>query len=793
MLGWSHNNERFNYIMSFTVEQKSQLAKLMATENLTIEHQKIQTAKFDVKNRVLYLPIWQNMTGHLYDLLCGHEVGHALYTPAEGWHDAALDKTKNKNYKAFLNVVEDARIEKKIKRKYPGLNQSFTMAYGDLIARDFFGLKGRDINDMAFIERLNLYTKSQYAMPIRFTAEEQVMVEKVKKAETWDDVVAIVNEIYAYSKDEQAELDQFQDFEYANDDDFGDNDLENDGEGADENAESNQESQAKQESESKDDGENDIGDNTSNKINHDKDSKEAEDDQYFDGPSCETDDNYRKNESLLLDEKSKNYGYYTFPKPNLKEIITPAKVVHGLMTKSFDDQIKSGLFSELYAAKLVRDFKLKNEKYVSLLAKEFEMRKAAKSYSKAKISDTGDIDINKLSTYRFDDNIFRKLMVVPKGKSHGLILLLDCSGSMSQNMAGSIEQILILSMFCRKVNISFEVYGFGDSTSNYVADKKFQGLDASSYDTRRNCFTLQKNDVALRTVQLREYLNSKMSNAEFTKCLKNLVLLKQAYESRSTRYGLPMYDEFGNKNNAVYRPDSEQLSNTPLIQAICASREVMLEFRKKNNLDLSSLVIVHDGDADNNTRYATGDDSTNPYNMESIDTYNTNVSFVDKKYKYQFKVNSEKLRLSYYDYMLEATLDWFSKTTNSKVFGFFIVPPSPSNIKSVVTHRYFNAQGKTVFDIEHDLVKAKEFKHHSEIVKEIVKDFRAEKLLVSNNPGYNKFFMIIGGKDLITEDDEIEIEGKVTSNKLKTAFMKFNKKRLVNRVLVNKFIEGIAA
>jgi hypothetical protein len=28
------------------------------------------------------------MSGELYDLLMGHEVGHALYTPVEGWHDA---------------------------------------------------------------------------------------------------------------------------------------------------------------------------------------------------------------------------------------------------------------------------------------------------------------------------------------------------------------------------------------------------------------------------------------------------------------------------------------------------------------------------------------------------------------------------------------------------------------------------------------------------------------------------------------------------------------------------------
>ena len=96
--------------MSFTVEQKSQLAKLLATENLTIQHQNIRTAKFDPANRVLYLPIWQNMSGAIYDLLVGHETGHALYTPAEGWHDAIVKNAKGKYYKNFLNVVEDARI-----------------------------------------------------------------------------------------------------------------------------------------------------------------------------------------------------------------------------------------------------------------------------------------------------------------------------------------------------------------------------------------------------------------------------------------------------------------------------------------------------------------------------------------------------------------------------------------------------------------------------------------------------------------------------------------------------------
>ena len=62
-------------------EVKGTLAKLLATENLTVEHRKVTTACFDVDKRVLILPIWKSASNTVYDLLVGHEVGHALYTP----------------------------------------------------------------------------------------------------------------------------------------------------------------------------------------------------------------------------------------------------------------------------------------------------------------------------------------------------------------------------------------------------------------------------------------------------------------------------------------------------------------------------------------------------------------------------------------------------------------------------------------------------------------------------------------------------------------------------------------
>ena len=790
--------------MTFTVQQKSQLAKLMATENLSIQHQKIRTAKFDPKNRVLYLPIWQNMSGVMYDLLGGHEVGHALYTPAEGWHDAASDKTKGKNYKSFLNVVEDARIEKKVQRKYPGLKTSFRDAYAELNKQDFFGLKTRDINTMAFIERLNIYTKSQYTAKISFSPEELNFVNRIQSLESWDDVINFTDEIYAYSKQEQFDM-QLYDFEDISnlDDGYdgdGDADLDEYGESeenenetsegepnsqTDEKSEEKSDKESNQKGNETDDGENEgesDSDDSDKSVNRDKESAPSTVDQF--DPKCQTDENFRNNESMLLDEKCREYLYVTLPKANYSNIITPAKRVQELLSEYYNQRIEDGGLSEEKVKEYVNEFKSKNERYISLLAKEFEMRKAAKSFSKTKISDTGDIDVNKLSSYKFDDNIFRKVMIVPKGKSHGLILLLDRSGSMSENMAGSIEQILILSMFCRKVNIPFIVYGFGDcSTSNWIDS----GLSSEDYHKKsKESFNVKLNDLYLRDVFLREYINSKMSNAEYSKALRNMILLKKSYEVRNGRYYA----------NYIGQPESENLSNTPMNQAIVALAGVMKAFRKQNNLDMSSLVIVHDGDADNCSAYKTMDTRRNYLNnveeevevCRGFNLRSTNVIITDRQHKYQRQL-VDKPESTHSDILSNGILDWFRATTESKIFGFFLLSNNRGgSVKNAINNRYVFPDGSDL----NQLQRTDFAKKHMEQVR-LVKEFRSEKFLISHRPGYDAFYLVAGGSDLVTETEEIEVEGKVTTNKLKNAFMKFNKKKAINRVLVSKFIQGIAA
>jgi cobalamin biosynthesis protein CobT len=790
--------------MSFTVEQKNLLTKLMASENLTVEHQKIHTAKFDPVNRVLYLPIWQDMAGFMYDHLGGHEVGHALYTPADGWHDVASDNSKGKNFKSFLNVVEDARIEKKVTRKFPGLKTSFRKGFQELLDRDFFGIKYSNVNDLSFIERLNLYTKSQYSAEyIKFTTEEMVYVLKVQNLETWEDVLALTGEIYDYSKDEQFDkqlqnqMRDFEMFDMDNEGDYSDSDYDydyDDEEGEDGQPEKGKNSKSSDEkseektenaegSSNSDETENDDYDELKSEPDFDRFKKSAESDRDQFSPECRTDDSYRQNESSLLDEKCKPYLYLDIPSVNAKNVFTPAKRVQELLSDYYAQRITDGGFDNAYVQKLVTDFKNKNDRYVGLLAKEFEMRKAAKAFSKSKLSDTGDIDINKLCNYKFDDNIFRKVMLVPKGKSHGLILLLDCSGSMSDNMAGSIEQILVLSMFCRKVNIPFAVYGFTDSAETYQIDRNSDKW--TNRKANESSFSRKAGELGFSNVQLREYINSKMSNVEFTKSLRNLILLKESYVRNRGQY------------NRIGRPESENLCNTPLVQAVFAVGSILNNFRTTNNLDITSLVIVHDGDADNAAYYNVeverqnneGDVVKYVYGY-GFDVRSSNIVIRDRKNKFEYAMKMDnKKNYSYFnnEELLRSALEWIRVVGKTKVFGFFILASRSSHSKSAIRGRYYFEDGSTIEEMRKTNA-AMAF----ETEKALIKKFKEQKFLISNTKGYNSFYLISGGSELQTQEEEIEINGTVTSHKLKTAFMKMSKKKQVNRVLVSKFIQGMA-
>ena len=171
--------------MAVKHEIKSQLAKLLATEDLIVEHKQVQTACFNVHTRVLTLPLWDKASNTVYDLLVGHEVGHALFTPDENWLEKVAIPPQ------FVNVVEDARIEKLMKRKYMGLAKTFFKGYQELNDEDFFSISDESVSTFNLADRANLYFKVGNFVDITFDSEEQVLIQKIADVETFDDVLKL--------------------------------------------------------------------------------------------------------------------------------------------------------------------------------------------------------------------------------------------------------------------------------------------------------------------------------------------------------------------------------------------------------------------------------------------------------------------------------------------------------------------------------------------------------------------------------------------------------------------------
>ena len=137
--------------MTVNIEIKGNLAKLLATENLIIEHKQVDTASFDIDRRVLTLPQWETDSNYVYDMLVAHEVGHALHTPLRYWNKEDKYKDLPMDY---VNVVEDARIERLMKQRFAGLNKDFYKAYEELHSNNFFDVDDDSVDDLKLIDKI---------------------------------------------------------------------------------------------------------------------------------------------------------------------------------------------------------------------------------------------------------------------------------------------------------------------------------------------------------------------------------------------------------------------------------------------------------------------------------------------------------------------------------------------------------------------------------------------------------------------------------------------------------------
>jgi len=788
---------------------KSFLAKLLATENISVEHKKVKTAYFDVKSRLLVLPIWKDMNEDITDLLIAHEVGHALFTPQDGWEDAVIER---KIPKSFCNVIEDARIEKLIKRRYPGLSQSFIKGYRDLINNDFFGTKDKDLNNMLLIDRLNIHFKSSHVeSPLTFTdSYEKDVVSRMEKLETFEDVIELADELSKYCKEEQEEKEQemqtngFDEHGF-DDEDFGLNDADNDDLDDQDDEDEEENSASKSDDDKDDDG--DIKDEEEEKS--DEPSAGIQSEQELNGlpskpvtlpeeVSAETDQSWEDKKENLLDPASKNNEYINIHNyKNVNDYIIDYKTVlkdfDKALRKPYQEETESK-FGQKSISKMIskyRQFNKDQSKKVSYMVKEYEMKKAASAYSRTKQDKSGIIDPLKLHSYKYNDDIFKRMSITPDGKNHGMMMFIDWSGSMADKMTPTIHQLMNLTMFCQKVNIPFEVYAFSNDNGNRRWDKN--ALHETPKDKSRPKY--EEGDVTVdERLKLLNFVSSRMNAKEYEKGMINLFLLSERYDntlwymSRKQYNSLDSdeYDKYLAKRNYLDNLPSEPygygLCSTPLNDCIMASMPMVNAFRKKYAIDKMNTIFLTDGASDGNDRYVmlnpSKDEITRRYLTKQPGgyyvtgtEYDNNIVLRDTKTKKEY--NLERTRD-----MTDQLLDALRERTGTKVLGFYI--SSGKKIDRWTLNKYFP-------DYAYEK-KEKVFDR-----KKVMAEFRKNKcLVVKDNTAYDEFYLLAGGELQISDGQMATPSENAKKSEIKRLFTSTLKQNKDSRVVLNKFISQVA-
>ena len=486
-------------------EIKGNLARLLATENLIVEHRKTPTASFDVDRRVLTLPMWDKASGTVYDMLVGHEVGHALFTPNEDWTVVA-DCPKD-----FVNVIEDARIEKLMKRKFPGLRKSFAGGYKELNDLDFFDIKDQDTSKFSLIDRINLHFKIGASSMIPFSIEEQVFVSRTDTAETFDEVLEIAVDVFEFSKQEKVE------------------DVPPPANQQGESESNDDEQSEQQQSEPSEAPQPQAATNDAGPVENEDDEEEVKEEE-VEGPgggeTSETQSAFDSASEKLSSSYGRNPIYVEIPEAiDLDSIIVDWTTLHDWIDKNaVEPEIYEYVDNQYY------EFRKQSQKEVNYLVKEFECRKSADAYARAGQSKTGVLDTSKLHTYKYNDDIFKKVTVLPDGKNHGLLFVLDWSGSMANELMATVKQVLNLTAFCKKVQIPFEVYAF---TNEWVAAKRAMAGEVNymSYDYPG----VEKNEVYINKeyFHMMNFISSRSNAREYERQCKNLFREAACYKTYS--------------------------------------------------------------------------------------------------------------------------------------------------------------------------------------------------------------------------------------------------------------------
>jgi hypothetical protein len=712
-------------------------ARLLATENLSVQRAPTRTASFDIKNRVLTLPLWKDMTPEIEDMLVGHEVGHALYTGEEYF----VPIQENPKMMSYLNVLEDVRIEKLIKRKYPGLRKRMNEGYKQLNDRDFFGVKQiQNLNDLLLIDKINLYFKAGFSCGVQFTSEEKQFANRAERTETVDEVITLAEEIWAYSK-EQLEQKKKQALQNQTPEDL--EDLEEDKEGEFDDADMDFE---------------ETDDDTDQKLKpaKQKSSSKEEKKEEQESPSAGDQELESKTEKAFSDkledlaDESTEYLYHEFdtdffkdPVIGYRTVLSETKPVWVSSNDTEEDRKHIAQTNADY-----EKFKTETTSAVNYLVKEFEMRKSAALYKRAAISKSGSLDMKRIWSYKLQDDLFKRVTVLPQGKNHGMLFLLDWSGSMDGVLEDTLKQVINLAMFCNRIQIPYRVLAFSSQYNDRRYPSDAERIKNRDWIVSKNARNEGKSILnnASNNFNLIELFSNKMTTSEFHSMAKRVI-------DRRFQWN-----------------EGYNTGGTPLNEALVWMYLNIDKYIKQNAIEKLTLITLTDGEG--GALYSTtGDFSDQRYAYDS----NHLPKKIKQKHFIRDDFTQKTYELSRYSGLqTETYLRMIKDRHNITVVGFYICRNARRALHQALNANLPAFNGSVDSQIE-----------------SWRKDFRDKGFASIKNTGRDDLFLVPQTATKIVEG-ALDVKADANAKVIARDFSKFLNVKKTSRVLLNQFVGYVA-
>jgi hypothetical protein len=727
-----------------TLKNKSTLAKLLAEEDIFVVHKKMDTAYFNAKSRELGLPIWKDeeMTKDIYDLMVCHEIAHALWTPLDMLETAAVRKINH----SFVNIVEDARIERMVQDKYPGSVAVFNRGYNDLTAKDFFGIADKEVSELNLIDRINLFFKKQ---KVEFTAEEKVWVKRVAETKTPDDVLNLSEELYAWMSENAPIEDE--------DGEEKTMTIPNDEPGEGETGGGDGPADDKGEEDGNDvpaDGSDDVpndGDDADAETEEGKTTEEGGVESTGRGgpPTAETDTDANNAGEMLVDKNAGDRTYGRIPALNENLIMGFGEILE----KALPNYAQGGSWVDEMKSEIAA-MKDESKKTVGYMVKEFEMKKAADQYARAAVSKSGSLDMARLHTYKYNEDLFKKVTTLPGATNHGMVMVVDWSGSMYENLKGTLSQLYNLIWFCRRTQIPFEVFAFSDYNELFRDE---DGVRRDRFEMTMDNF--KAGDLALNRFKLLEFFSSKMSAKEEIEMMEILWMVASYYGFEADhRIAI----------NKVGFPGFLNLGGTPLNDAIIAMMEIVPKFKAETGVQKGNTIFLTDGASNRlegiyDYRLNTDTGEHTPY----ISTVRGTMTISDPKTLKNYEVAGYNIT----DGLLRILKD---RVDGMNLIGFFVAGSGRSG----------RVDKRVLYNLQRDL--------GMDAIMEQVRFINKNKFLAIDSKGYDEMY-VLPAKGMKVENEGLSDELVGASKaKLKTAFGKAMSGKIESRQLLNKFVKLVA-